>query len=578
MSNNVKVGLVFCIGIVLLLFFTVAITDIPFLQKGYSVYVRFNSASGLQKDSTVYFRGVRVGKVRSVTFDLSNSADQKIVVECYIFDEKVRIPENSIFKIESSSVLGGAQLSILLPAPKQPSEECFVDGDKADGSEAPAFIKSLSNLAGGLSGMVDENREPVKKIVSNVEKVSASMTRTDNTVGALLNERKLYDDISHTAEKIGKLADNLETGTLGKFISDPGVYEDIKHSTANLREMTDLMLSENSSIGRLLMSDTLACKLENTVGNIEKITERMERGEGLAGMLFSKGSEEIYESLQSTMSNLEKATAALNDREGSLSRMLYDNGEMFENLHDFTKSLKSVGRKLDGMDERGKKNDKPGTLAKFLDDEGKMYDTALGALDNLNEAIGGIAKMKTNMSVSYLYYPGQEYSNARLGLRIIPRPTRYLWIAGNFITPYEEGEISYDQDKIDEGHGYVFMDALLAQVFYWNNLDVDTANDVTLTLKGGLIEGKFGGAVDLDFWEHYRLSAEARFTHKEKKFNENVDNYLGRAYLSLKVFEYFRLYAGVDNFADHGEVMFGVSAEWEDKDIRSFVGLITLGQ
>jgi hypothetical protein len=46
----------------------------------------------------------------------------------------------------------------------------------------------------------------------------------------------------------------------------------------------------------------------------------------------------------------------------------------------------------------------------------------------------------------------------------------------------------------------------------------------------------------------------------------------------MKILDYFRFYAGVDNIADHGALMFGIAAEWEDEDIRSFVGLASAAQ
>lgn len=574
MSNNVKVGLVFFLGLGLLLFFTVAITDVPFFQEGYTVYAYFPRANGLAKDSYVYYRGVKVGKVKDVSFDTSKKP-QQIKVECFVFDKKVRIPINAIFKIETASLLGGSQLSIVQP--DEPSSEFLADKESIEGKKQVVLMRSLETTVEDLGALIKENRESVKKTIDNFQGMSDQLNKTDNTLGAIMNERKLYDDIVTVSGKLREAAENFEKGTIGKLLSDDSIYVNFKNVSEDIRDVTQQVRSEKGNLGRLLYDDTLIKNLEETSASLRNVARRVEEGEGAIGKLLSKESEKLYDNLDSTLENIDRATAALNENSSSFSRLLYDSGALFENIEDFSRSLKSVGEKIDGKDSNGNDLENPSTIAKLLDDDGSLFSKAEGALDNLNEAIGGLAKLETHMIVGYHYFTGQDYSRAKIGLRVVPRRTRFLEIAGSYITPYDNETITYDQDKIDQGHAYVFMDVLLGQVFFINTDDLDPWNDWRIILKGGLLEGKFGGAIDVDFLRNLRLSVEARYTHKDDKFDENIDFFLGRAYMSMRMFKYFRVYGGVDNFADHGALMLGVTAEWEDEDVKSFVGLATLG-
>jgi phospholipid/cholesterol/gamma-HCH transport system substrate-binding protein len=578
MSSNVKVGLAFFLGLLLLLFVTVAVTDVPIFQKGYVLYVKFGTVDRLDKDASVFFRGVKVGKVKAVTFDtLSEAMNQSIIVTCQIYDENVKIPKDSVFIVEESSLLGGMQLSILRLS--KPSKEMLKDGDPVQGNDDPKFMSSLTNATKEINEIIKENRAPVKDTIANLERVSAQLTKSDNTLGAILNERRLYDDVAAVVERLSGVTEKLEQGTIGRLMSNPEIYDDLKTTVENLREASKQIRTEDSTFARIFYDDKIGNNLVSATENLQKFSERLSSGQGIAGMLFSQESNVLYDKILGTVENIEKATETLNDRRNSISRLLYDNGDLYENIFDFTKSLKSVGQKMDGREPDGAKTEKPGTIAMLLADQGNMYNKAVGALDNLNDAIGGIAKLETHMGVGYSYFDRMDYTNAKLSLKVVPRDTRYLLIAANFITPSSPSSpdtLSYNENTTDQGRGFVFMDVMLAQTFRWNETDTNRSNDATLTFRAGLLEGKFGAAVDFEFWNRWRVTAEARYQHKETTFHEEIDGYLGRAYLAMKLFDYFSVYGGVDNFGDHGAGMFGVSVEWVDRDVRSFVGLITL--
>jgi phospholipid/cholesterol/gamma-HCH transport system substrate-binding protein len=576
MSGNVKVGIAFFLGLALLLIFTVAITDIPFFKEGYTINAYFESTGGLAKDSNIFFRGVRVGKVKDVDFD---TEEQKVKVVCYIFNTDVKIPRNSRFVIETATLLGGMHLAIDLHM--KPVHDYIRDGSRVNGAETKPFsqlIDKFSEVTEGLNNVLKDNRTNVKKAFASIENASNRLNKTDNTIGAMLSERELYDDLLVASGKIRDVAENFDNGTFSKFMTDPTVYENLESITGDMHDILTQMQSKDNNLGRKLFDDTIVRSLESASTKFESMVKSVENGEGIFGKALSKDSEKLYFKLESMLTNLDDFTAALNNKRNSFSRFLYDSGGLFENIESFSGSLKSIGEKLDGRDPDGKKKEKPGTIAKLLDDENVMYDKISGALDNLNEAFGPIAALRTHMGVSYRYYDKQYLQTTSLYLKLVPRKERYFLVGGSLAYPSEDGPIAADYDDIGEGKQYIFFDILLAQIFRFNDRDKDEWNDITITLRGGLIEGKVGGGVDFDFLKNFRLSVEARDTHRSRDFNENVDFYMGRAYASMKFLDYFRLYAGVDNIADHGALMFGIAAEWEDEDIRSFVGLASAAQ
>ena len=75
---------------------------------GYLVRVQFDNIGGLVERAPVKSSGVKVGRVKSITYD---STDYIAVVDIVI-ESRYRFPVDSIFSIVSSSLLGGQYVSV----------------------------------------------------------------------------------------------------------------------------------------------------------------------------------------------------------------------------------------------------------------------------------------------------------------------------------------------------------------------------------------------------------------------------------------------------------------------------------
>jgi phospholipid/cholesterol/gamma-HCH transport system substrate-binding protein len=76
--------------------------------------------------------------------------------------------------------------------------------------------------------------------MNNVNAMSAKLGKNDSTVGALLNERVLYDKINGTMDRVDKLIATLQTGngTAGKFMNDPALFD---NANATMKEFQQLL-------------------------------------------------------------------------------------------------------------------------------------------------------------------------------------------------------------------------------------------------------------------------------------------------------------------------------------------------
>lgn len=84
METTVGIFLVF--GLLALAYMTVKLGDISlFGDKGYPLFARFTTVTGLRVGSSIYIAGIRVGQVQELSFDQENNKalvklDRKSVV------------------------------------------------------------------------------------------------------------------------------------------------------------------------------------------------------------------------------------------------------------------------------------------------------------------------------------------------------------------------------------------------------------------------------------------------------------------------------------------------------------------
>ena len=67
MSSEIKVGVIFFVGVLILFVMTVIVTGFSFFEQGYTFPVYFKNIAGLEEGSRVLFSGVNVGTVDQIT-------------------------------------------------------------------------------------------------------------------------------------------------------------------------------------------------------------------------------------------------------------------------------------------------------------------------------------------------------------------------------------------------------------------------------------------------------------------------------------------------------------------------------
>ena len=312
-SQSIRVGLFFLLGLALAwITFESLNGGHIFKQQGYSLVAGFGNLKGLKTGDEVRMAGVKVGAVK-----LTRLADHR--VEALITIEPgTKIPNDAVASVEQSSLLGSNYLGVTFGTSTNP---LLKDGDEimtkatVDMSEVIAQLGNLGsklesvigdigkslgtggengNLFQRLDKLVTENGPKLTETIGNLQDITSKIKNGDGTIGRLVNDPKLHDELVASVQEIKNAATEAKA-----FMSETkGIVSDIK--------------SGRGAIGALVYDEATATNLKSSVQNLRDITTKLNTGQGTLGKLISDDS--FYRDAQGVMKKADRALDGLSDQ------------------------------------------------------------------------------------------------------------------------------------------------------------------------------------------------------------------------------------------------------------------------
>ena len=313
-SQTVRVGLFFVLGLALAwITFESLNGGRIFKPRGYTLVAGFANLKGLKTGDEVRMAGVKVGAVQ-----LTRLAPHRVEALLTI-EPDIRIPVDAVASVEQSSLLGSNYLGVTFGTP---GGATLKDGDEiktkptVDMSEVISqlgtlgskleqvigdFGKSMNgspdgggNLFQKLDRLVTENGPKITETMTNLQDITTKLKNGEGTMGRLINDPKLHDELLASVEEIKAAAADART-----FMGDAkGIVADVKGG--------------KGSLGLLLYDDATASNLKATVRNLREVSDKLNSGQGTLGKLISDDS--LYLSVQSTMKKADHAIDSLGDQ------------------------------------------------------------------------------------------------------------------------------------------------------------------------------------------------------------------------------------------------------------------------
>jgi phospholipid/cholesterol/gamma-HCH transport system substrate-binding protein len=160
----------------------------------YQLKAQFDNVVGLDAGGDVRVGGVHVGTVHDILLPHKPGDKVTIVMDLSKSTHQI-IKQDSVASIETEGLLGNQYLAISFGSPKAAG---VWDGDTI-ASRPPL---EMSDLLNKMSGILDSSQQAIHnatQATANLNSISAKINAGEGTAGALVNDKRLYENLEQTS-------------------------------------------------------------------------------------------------------------------------------------------------------------------------------------------------------------------------------------------------------------------------------------------------------------------------------------------------------------------------------------------
>ena len=311
-QQTARVGLFFLLGLALTWVTWETLSDGKlFKQTGYSLIAGFENLKELKQGDEVRMAGVKIGSVEKTRL-AGRRAEAVLRIE-----PGIKIAADATATIVMAGLIGTNYIGLDLGTLGAPA---LTDGAELRTTVTPdinAIMTELGNLGQKLEGalgsitatvsgdgkspglfqkidlLVTENSEKIGATMSNLQAITTQLKNGEGTLGKLINDPKLHDELLATVAEIKAAAADAKV-----FVTETqGILAQVK--------------SGKGTLGALLYDEASATSIKATVKNLRDVSDKLARGEGTLGKLLNDDS--LYLGVQSTLKKADRAIDGLGD-------------------------------------------------------------------------------------------------------------------------------------------------------------------------------------------------------------------------------------------------------------------------
>ena len=291
-QQTARVGLFFLLGLALTWVTFETLSGGQILKdKGYTLIAGFETLKALKPGDEVRMAGVKIGEVHHTR--LAGRRAEAILR----IDSNVKIKSDAVATIAMQGLIGTNSISVDLGSAAAPDLQPGAEIRTRESADLNTVMSqigelgrklegALGNLGTALSGdgkspgivqkvdqLVTENRENIQKTTANLADITGKVNKGEGTLGRLINDPKLHDELVTTLADIKKGAADAKNfmanaqsiidqvkagkGTLGTLVFDQKAGDDIKATIATLRDVSDKISKGEGTLGKLLNDDSM---------------------------------------------------------------------------------------------------------------------------------------------------------------------------------------------------------------------------------------------------------------------------------------------------------------------------------
>lgn len=307
LNREQRIGLFFLGGLVLLLLAIEMTLGLGVLRDRYPLFATFRDVQGLDVGADVRLAGLKAGRVAGMTID-----QDTVRVEMQI-DRRYTVKRDTIARLDFRALSGERFIALSLGTPTAKPAQA---GDVLEG-ETPA---SFADVVDQFSAVAENVSDLAESLKSNADRLLGNLAD-------LIEENRVA--LGATAQNLSSITSKLDqgTGTLGLLLNDPSLYQqvtgtvaDVRQSANDLSQVTSSLASGESTLGKLATQDDglygqlreTVDSLQQTARNAEEITNQLKNGEGTIGKALTDDS--LYTEAQDSLRTVNRAMQSVEDQ------------------------------------------------------------------------------------------------------------------------------------------------------------------------------------------------------------------------------------------------------------------------
>lgn len=279
LTKEFKAGLIAVAAILLFVFGYSYLEGNNLLSSTRYYYAIYDDVEGLGTSSPVTINGLQVGKVTGINF-LDETGD--IIVEMGI-EKDFQFSKTSIVKIYGGDFIGGKSISIV---PDFENPEIAVSNDTLEGETEEGLLELVNEKLSPLQDKVEGTVVSIDTLMNGINRILDKETEDDIKL-TIANLSKTMQSLSETAERVNGLLDKNATN-ITKSVNN------FEKTSSNLTKISDSLST--------IEYKKMFADVEETINNLNAVSEKLNNGEGSLGLLLKD---------KSLYNNLDKATKEL---------------------------------------------------------------------------------------------------------------------------------------------------------------------------------------------------------------------------------------------------------------------------
>ncbi len=263
--------------------------------KRYELIAYLPDANGLRTGGAVMVAGQLAGTVKSIDFlpvDSDTSRNLKLVLQ---IDEGVKeqIRRDSKGKLRTMGLLGDKVFDI---HPGTPRARVLEAGDTIAIAPSLDLEAVVAQASSAVTDMVALTRD--------LRAITGGIVRGQGTVGQLVTNRALYDNLNGTLARANGLLAQFQNpnGTVGRLMNDPTLYNRLTGVITSTDSLVMTLNSGKGTAGLLLRDTTLYRNMVGITRGADSLMRSLTNGQGTASKLLTD--QTLYDQLNKLVTDL----------------------------------------------------------------------------------------------------------------------------------------------------------------------------------------------------------------------------------------------------------------------------------